>query len=178
MPELISAKTLLSYIYARLRQTSVYGIADRVIKYARRTLFIGRIIRTISVIFALVETSAVVLLSAAAIAVLLPITVVALAALYTADTIIGGRTLASRELRCDLSRERIYVISQAGGFGEGLAAELSRSGAAVFVITASLKKKFVSAQKTDGVYYVRHAFFFRLKRRMLTRHKDKLIYLL
>ncbi len=178
MPDLIKSKTFLTYIYARLRQTSVYGIADRVIKYARRTLFIGRIIHMISVIFALIETSAVLLLSVAAVTALLPVAVITLAALYTADIIIGGRILASRELRCDLSRKRIYIISQAGDFGEGFAAELSQAEATVIVITASLKKKFLSAVKIDGVYFVRHAFFFRLKRRMLSKCEDKLIYLL
>lgn len=178
MPELVKSKTFIAYIIAKLRSTSVWSLADRIIKYARRFMLVGRILRYISIAFTVIETSAVLILSAAVIAVLLPIMFIALVSFYIAEIIIGGRIMRSREMCGMLSRKQIYIISQAGDFGEGLAVELSRGGAAVFVITASLNKRFISAEQINGVYYIRHAFFFRLKRRMLEKNADKLIYLM
>ncbi len=178
MPEIVKYKTFVTYLVARLRSTSIWSLADRVIKYTRRFLLVGRILKYISIAFAIIETSAVLLLAAAALAVIIPVAFIALTAIYIADLVIGARILRSRQLREYLSRERICVISQAGEFGEGFARELSDGGGAVFVITAAPSRKFISARYEDGVYYVRHAFFFRLKRRILTKRADRLTYLL
>lgn len=178
MPEIVKYKTFVTYLFARLRSTSIWSLADRAVKYTRRFLLVGRILKYISIAFAIIETSAVLLLAAAALAVIIPIAFVALTGVYIADLVIGARILRSSQLRDFLSRERIYVISQAGDFGEGFARELLQSGAAVFVITAAPSRKFISARLDDGVYYVRHAFFFRLKRRMLAKREDRLTYLL
>ncbi len=178
MPELIKYKTFLAYLLAKLRKTSLWSIADRVIKYSRRFLFIGRIFRYISIAFAIIETSAVLIVSAALIALVIPVLFVALVSFYIADLIIGKRIMSSDNLRDALKRDKILIFSDAGSFGEGFAEELSKNGAAVFIITASPARKFISAKQENGVFYVRHAFFFRLKRRMLKGLDHKLIYLL
>ena len=178
MPEILKYKTFVTYLVARLRSTSVWSLADRVIKYTRRFLLVGRILKYISIAFAIIETSTVLLLAVTVAAVIIPIAVVALTAVYIADLVVGARILRSRQLREYLSRERICVMAQAGDFGEGFARELSDGGEAVFVITAAPKRRFISAKMESGVCYVRHAFFFRLKRRMLVKCEDRLTYLL
>ncbi len=178
MPELIKYKTFLTYLFAKMRKTSLWSIADRIIKYSRRFLFIGRIFKYISIAFAIIETSAVLILSAALLALVIPILFVAIVSFYIADLIIGRRIMSDANLRGALKRDKILIFSGAGSFGESFAEELSKNGAAVFIITASPSRRFISAKYENGVFYVRHAFFFRLKRRMFKGLGDKLIYLL
>ncbi len=178
MPDITKYNTLITYLTARLQKTTLYSTFDRIVKYGRRFLFITRIFRYIGIAAAIIETSAVLILTAAVTLVLIPIILIVLTGFFIADIIIGRRILKSRELAKYLTRERIYVILDAGSFGKGYANELAADGAAVFSVTADPKEQFVSAKKRDGVYYIRHAFFFRLKRKRLNQMKDKLIYLL
>ena len=110
MPELIKHKTFLAYLLAKLRKTSFWNIADRIIKYSRRFLFIGRIFRYISIAFAIIETSAVLIISAALIALVIPILFVALVSFYIADLIIGRRIMSGADLRFALKRDRIMIF--------------------------------------------------------------------
>ena len=114
----------------------------------------------------------------AALIVAIPVLAVIFAVLAAADRIIGTRLLGSSELDEACSRERIYIIADAGSFGDGFARELSDGGATVFVLTASPTKRFICAARLNGVYYVRHAFFFRLKRRRLVELQSKTVYLM
>ena len=178
MPDITQYNTLIAYLLARLRSTTLYATLDRILKYGRRFLFVSRILKYIGIAAAIIETSAVLILTAAAVIVLIPIMAAILAIFFVSDVIISGRILKSKSLADYLSRERIYVILCAGRFGEDFAKKLANEGAAVFLVTADPKKQFISAKDRDGVYYIRHAFFFRLKRKILKGVKDKLIYLL
>ena len=178
MPELISCKTLLTYVYSKMRKSSAYSIFERVSKVARRFTLVARILGYIRIAFTVIEASAVLILFATVLIAIIPLILIVLAAFALLDYFIGGRILESGKLEKTLSCERVYIISEAGGFGEGLAHELAQSGAAVFVVCASLAKGFVCAEERDGVWYIRHAFYFRLKGRKLSKISEKTVYLI
>ncbi len=178
MPELISCKTLITYLYSKMRKSSAYGVFERVSKVARRFTLVTRILTYTRVAVTVIETSAVLILFAAMTVALIPLILIILAALAALDYFIGKRILKGEALENALARERVYIISGIGVFGEGFARELADSGAAVFVITASPTRRFICAAELNGVWYIRHAFYFRLKRRKLSQISDKTVYLI
>lgn len=178
MPELISCKTLITYVYSKIRKSSLYGIFERVSKVARRFTLVTRILSCIRIAVTVIEASAVLILLAAALIALIPLILIILAALAVLDHFIGRRILKGERLEKALACERVYIISDAGRFGEGFARELSENGAAVFVICASVQRHFICASIRDGVWYIRHSFYFRLKRRKLSDISHKIVYLI
>ncbi len=178
MPDLLKHKTLTTYLIAKLRSTSFWNAVDRLLKYTRRFLFLTRVLRYIRIAVTIIETSTVLILFTALLIAFIPIFAVLLIMLTVAEIIIGTRILKSEELRLALARERIYIISDVGKFGEDFARALTDNDGTVFILSASLKRRFISLTKSNGVYYIRHAFFFRLKRRHLSALSHKTVYLL
>ncbi len=178
MPDLLKYKTFIGYAAAKIRSTSLWNTADRTFKYARRFLFFTRIFRYIRTAISIIEASAALIVFAALVIVFIPITLLFLVVFAIADLIIGTRLLKGGALRSALGRDSVYIISEAGNFGEGFARELSKKGAAVFILTSSLRYKFISLTERDGIYYIRHAFFFRLKRKKLDKLNENITYLL
>ncbi len=178
MPELISCKTLITYIISKMRKSSLYGTLGRAYKIARRFTLLTRIFRYIRITVTVIEASAVLILFAAVIMALIPLALIIFAALVLLDYFIGKRVLKGEALEKALACERIYIISEAGAFGEGFARELAGSGAAVFVICPSASRHFICASAKEGVWYIRHAFYFRLKRRKLSQISNKTVYLI
>ena len=178
MPDLLKHKTLTAYLIAKLRATSIWIGFDRILKYTRRFFFLTRILRYIRIVVTIIETSTVLILFAALFIALIPILAVLIIMFTVSELIIGTRILKSDKLRLALSREHIYIISDAGVFGEGYARELADRGSSVFILSASLQKRFISLTESNGIYFIRHAFFFRLKRRYLAALTNKTVYLL
>lgn len=178
MPELIRCKTFITYIIAKIRKSSAYGVFDKISRVLRRFTLAARILRYIHIAFTIIEASAVLILFAAIFLALIPIVLITFAVLAILDFFVGRRVLKSKGLADALDRERVYIISEVSQFGEGYARELVRGGAAVFVITSRLDKRFISAREADGVYYIRHAFYFRLKRKKLKNISHKTVYLI
>ncbi|MBE6612525.1 MAG: hypothetical protein E7632_08530 [Ruminococcaceae bacterium] len=176
--DLLAKNTFSSYLWASIRKTSLYAAADRIATLTRRFLFLTRIFHYITIAVTIIETSAVLILIAAALVVLVPLALLLLLILTAADFFIGRRMLMCGELDDTLSKEKIAVIAGVGRYGEGMAQSLAASGYGVIVITADIRRRFFTARCMDGVWYVRHAFFFRLKRTRLSRMPERMIYLL
>lgn len=178
MPDFIKSNYLLTFLVGAVRKNTFVGVARRAFAHFRRFFLIGRIIRYIRIAASVIEASAALIFITAVILALIPPTLLALAGFAIADRVIGTRALRSRELAAYLTRDRIVIMDGAAAFGEGFAAELARSGTAVFIVTADPSRRFVSAVRKNGVYYIRHAFYFRLKRKFLSKHSDRITYLL
>ena len=177
MPELYNYDNLASFLLAALRKTSAYSIWNKAIKYTRRFMFFTRIFTYIRIAVSTIEASAVLILFAAITVVLLPLVLIVLIGFFIADTVNSRHILRSNELDVMLKKKRVYIICGAGKFGEAFARELSKN-AAVFILTASTKKHFISASVNDGVWYIRHAFYFKLKRKRLPEINAKITYLM
>jgi len=178
MPDLIEHKYLVTFLIKRVREHSLFSAAKRAITYSRRFFLIGRIIKYLGIAVAVIEASAALIFITAVTLVLIPIILLAIVGFTVSDRIIGTHILASVAFAKYLERDRIYVISEAGTFGEGFAKELAEAGAAVFVITGDPSRRFICARMQNGVFYIRHAFYFRLKRKRLSALSHKLTYLL
>ena len=73
IPDILLAKNLPSLYYNRLRRTTFWGLADRIFKYSRRFLLVGRILKYTAMAIVFIETSALLLSTAVIIILLLPI---------------------------------------------------------------------------------------------------------
>ncbi len=177
MPEPYTYKSFVSYLIAAIRKTSVFSIAGKVLKYTRRFMFFSRIFTYIRIAVSIIEASAVLILFAAVILALLPIVTIIFIGFIIADGVNSKRILNSDELSDTLKKDRVYIICGAGDFGEGFARELSEN-AAVFILTASPKKRFITALNDGGVWYMRHSFYFKLKRKKLFQINSKVTYLI
>ncbi len=177
MPELYNYKNLTSFLLAALRQTSVYSLVGKALKYTRRFMFFTRIFTYIRITVSVIEASAVLILLAAIILVMLPLVLIVFIGFFIADLLNSRRIFKSDMLEVMLQKERVYIICTAGNFGEEFAHELSKN-AAVFILTASLKRRFVTALCEGDVWYIRHSFYFKLKRKKLSKINSKIIYLM
>lgn len=178
MPDFIKSKYFLSFLFKRIRGTAFYVTVQRAITYSRRFFLIGRIIRYIGIAVTVIETSAALIFLSALTLALIPVAVILLLFFFISDLVIGSRLLKSDEVCEYLGRKRIFVISEAGNFGKGLAKELAENGSAVLVVTWDPSMRFISGKMQDGVFYIRHAFYFRLKRKRLSSLSDRLVFLL
>lgn len=178
MPDLIERKYLITFLINRIREHSLFGALSRAVTYSRRFFLIGRIVKYVGIAVTVIEASTALIFITAVTLMLIPLFLVTLVGFAVSDRIIGSRILAGATLKKYLERKCIFVISDAGAFGEGYAAELCNKGAAVFVITGDPSRRFICARMQNGVFYIRHAFFFRLKRKKLEAVGHKLIYLL
>ena len=178
MPDFLKYNTFVSYLLAFLRSTSLYAMASRVMKYAKRFWFVTRIIKYVSVAAAIIETSAFLVAFAAVLTVTVPILVVLLTAITVADIIISEKLLRCRYFAEYIQDKHICVFLANSGRNDRFPAMLTEKNMAVFIVTADPAKRFISYRYQNGIYYIRHALFFRLKRRRFNKSNNRIIYIL
>lgn len=178
MPDFIKSNYFFSFLVRLIRKNSFYGAVRRAYSHLKKFFLIGRIVRYLRIAVSIIEASAALIFISAAVLALIPLLLLSLIGFAVADRVIGSKIIRSREFNDYLQRHSIIIICGAAAFGEGFAAELARSGTAVFIVTADPSRRFVSAVRKNGVYYIRHAFYFRLKRKFLSKHSDRITYLL
>ena len=177
MPELYNYKSLVPFLLATIRKTSVYSLVSKALKYTRRFMLLTRIFTYIRITVSIIEASAVLILFTAILLAVFPLILLTFIGFLIADTVNSRRILKCDDLSDTLAKKRVYVICTAGNFGENFAHELSE-GAAVFILTASPQKRFITAKKERGVWYIRHTFYFKLKRKKLSKINSKIVYLM
>lgn len=178
MPDFISTDYYITFILRYIRKTTLFNAVKRAADKLRRFFLVGRIIKYAGIAVSVIEASAALVFVTALILAAIPIALIAVIIFAAADRIIGSRLLSDLRLSEYLSRKQVIVIREAGSFGEGFARELAQGGAAVFVITGDPSRRFICAREINGVYYLRHAFYFRLKRKRFNNMAEKLSYLL
>ncbi len=178
MPDFIKSNYFLPFLLGRFRGTSFFAVCKNIAGRLRRVFLIGRILRYIGIAVSVISASATLIAATAFFLLLIPLLALFATAAFLADRAVGSRIIKSRRLCEYLKRERIFVFAEAGGFGCGFAEAMATDGAAVFVVTQSPSRPFISAEFKNGVYYLRHPFYFRLKRRYLKHMQEKITYLL
>ena len=173
-PELLTANNLFSFYYSRIRHTTLWSLADRVIKYSRRFLFITRIVRYSAVIVSIIEKSVLLILISTLILTVLPILAAGSVAMLTAESIVTNKRLRELDLRLD--REEIFVFAGVGEYGEAWTRSLSEV-AAVYIVANPLKHRFIAAKADGGIIYVSKSFFLRLRRDYFDSTPEKMRYL-
>ncbi|MBQ8510846.1 MAG: hypothetical protein IJ493_13175 [Clostridia bacterium] len=165
LPTILTKHSYITYLYDRLRATSLWSATERIAAYSRRFLFITRLLKWIAAAVAVIETSAMLLTAAALLLILLPALLAVAGGLALAAYIDGNRKLHSLTLG-----DRVIVFFAEGGIRLGL-------DGCVFVVTDSLRHRFLTMQQRDGVYYIRRSFFIRLRKRYFDKMPQRMIYI-
>ena len=174
IPDILLAKNLPSLYYNRLRRTTFWGLADRIFKYSRRFLLIGRILKYTVMAIVFIETSALLLSTAVIIILLLPIAAAAFLLYLLVERLMAARIEKRLNLRLD--SERIYVFFRAGEFGQVLAQNLAVDSA-VYIVKGLRELRFIGAAVDGNVIYLSRAFFLRLRQKYFDKLPEKLCYI-
>lgn len=174
LPEILTSKNLFSLYYKKMRSTTVWGLADRLIKYSRRFMLVTKIIKYATLIVAFIETSAMLIVAATILLIALPISLIAIAIAAIADRISSKHKLDELDLKLD--RDEIYVFFNVGKFGEAYARKLAE-GAAVYIVASPLHKRFFTARPDGDITYISKSFFMRLRRDYFDETPGKMRYI-
>ncbi|HIX93704.1 MAG TPA: hypothetical protein H9681_12610 [Firmicutes bacterium] len=174
IPDILLAKNLPSLYYNRLRRTTFWGLADRIFKYSRRFLLIGRILKYTAMAIVFIETSALLLSTAVIIILLLPIAAAAFLLYLFVERLMAARIEKRLNLRLD--SERIYVFFRAGEYGQLLAQNLAVDSA-VYIVKGLRELRFIGAAVDGNVIYLSRAFFLRLRQKYFDKLPEKLCYI-
>ena len=174
IPDILLAKNLPSLYYNRLRRTTFWGLADRIFKYSRRFLLVGRILKYTAMAIVFIETSALLLSTAVIILLLLPIAAAGFLLYLLIERLIAARVEKRLNLRLD--SERIYVFFRAGEYGQLLAQNLAVDSA-VYIVKGLRELRFLGAAVDGNVIYLSRAFFLRLRQKYFDKLPEKLCYI-
>lgn len=185
-------RTLLRYLFDRVRNAALYAELQRLIAYLRRVRMVAFILRALSLLLTLVETGALVLLSTVLFLILLPIGLVLMLGLLLTALIQSKRT--NQRLKKELAGRTVYVfftapneeahVSSAFLTQNALDCAQRPNCACVWVspywISSKglLKKGFYCTARKDAahLYLVRRYYFFSLKRNVLKKEKTVYIF--
>lgn len=168
-------KGIISYLGDRIRQNGVFSAVSRILKYARRYFFITRIIKYLSFIIAIVETSAIMIILAAILVIVIPIMLI----LTGIAALIGIRK--RKEFNVILSplfdgkRNIMFIYTEQGYYNKkstflrGMARDFKERGYAVFVVSSNpIHDRFTTATEIDdGLYIIKLGYFYGIKKRFL-----------
>lgn len=174
IPDILLAKNLPSLYYNRLRQTTFWGLCDRVVKYSRRFLLIGRILKYTAMAIVFIETSALLLSTVLIILLLLPLIAAGFVVYLLIERLLAARIEKRLDLRLD--SDRIYVFFRAGDFGQDYAQRLANNSA-VYIVKGMRELRFIGAVTDGNVIYCSRAFFLRLRQKYFDKLPDKLCYI-
>ena len=174
LPDILTAKNLLSFYIKRIHSTPVWTIADRIMTYSRRLLFVTRILKYAALIISIIETSAILIVTATFLLAFLPVILFVAVIFNVADDINGSRLLKKLDLRLD--RDKIYVFFKTGRFGENTAREFGKESA-VFIVSNVFRHRFFTAKADGDVIIINKAFFIRLRQRYFNAVPEKMQYI-
>ncbi len=165
----------LKYKYNLIKSTDVWNVTGRIFAYSRRSLFIARLFKYASLIIAFIETSAVFLLTATVLLIIIPSALVLALILMIVDTI-AGRKYNDKILSQIKGKKILFLIAQKGykkergSYFDRLASDYAKDGRYyVIVISKSLRDGlFLTARfNEERLVVIRETYFFRLKRALI-----------
>ena len=184
--KMVMHRTLIGYLYDLLTHTSLYTKWQSFLRVIRRFRAVSFTLKILTVIFSILETGALVILSTVIFLIVLPIgTAVLLGVLLTA-VLASKRT--NKQLASELAGKRIYVLFLHGedtdGFQAQNARELATRGTVLLVSPYWVSPKglypngFYSTVRREAphVLLVRRYYFFSLRRHVLNRLDTAYLY--
>lgn len=176
------SNNIFSYWYNSLKSTGIWNVISKCAKHIRRYFFISRLIKIITAIIAVIETSATLIIVATGFLVALPFILLALG--FTALLGIFSYRKYDPKIERDIKiAKKIIFIEAKKGFYRKRSAYLNRmarcfrdEGALVFVVSKGLHTdRFLSARKADrDLWVIRLGYYYHLKKRFL-KDKDNII---
>lgn len=180
-----NSSNILSYWYSQIKTKGIWSFISKAAKHLRRFLFISRLIRYATLVIAVIETSATLVLVATGFLIALPITIISLGV----TAVIG--MFAFRKYNPTIEKEineaeKIVFIEAKKGFYRKKTAYLNRmaltfrnEGYTVFVVSHSFAAdRFLSARKAgDHLWVIRLNYYYAIKKKFLKDIDDKLTYI-
>ncbi len=177
--KLTGHRFFLGYAYALLREAPLYRQWQSLLAYIRKFRTIAFVLRIVSILFTVIETGALVILSTLLFLVLLPIgTALMLGILLTAllESRKTNRTLGARIAKKPCSV--LFLSRSDNPFLEKNALDLASRGHTVLIISPYWitprglhRGKFycTARREANGIYLVRRYYFFSLRKHVLSR---------
>ena len=178
---MLSHRFFFGHVYALFRNTPLYAHWKRLLSWLRRFRTVTVVLRTVGVIFAILEAGALVVLSTALFLVILPLAVAFMLGILITAAIESVRS--NRFMAKKLQRGRACVLfmpHNPGAFFAQNASSLAARGYTVLIVSPYLvlsgglaktapKNGFYTTlrRESDGVYLVRRYYFFSLRRHVL-----------
>ena len=176
---LFAHRSFFSYACDLLRRTKFVKVWRELLAYFRRIRMVTWTVRILSVVFSVLQTGALVILSTVIFLIILPI--LASLMLGILLTAFFESRKSNRKMELALSQKRIYVLflsKKDNPFLAQNARDLAQhKGAAVLLISpywlsgkGLFSKRFYATVRHDGegIYLVRRYYFFKLKKKVLS----------
>jgi len=173
--------TYFSYVYACLKNTSLWGDCKRAVKYIRRYLLVSRLIRYTAIIISIIETSAVLILIFSALIIILPIILVSVLSVIVICFIQYKKH--EKEIENSLLSSKLYiffhneVLPDELCFLSGFADELSKQGTVFIVLSAFSSARFLTLLKKNDIFIIKLHYFYYLKFTQFKKISDKITYI-
>ncbi len=177
---------IFGYLSDHVKRNGVFMTANKVVKYARRYIFISRIIKYMSLIIAIIETSAILVALTVVLLAAIPIMLVVSGIV----TIIGlhKRKECNRELKKLFAKDKelMFIYTEHGyndkhsKFLRGMAKDFKEQGYAVFVVSSSVfRDRFTTGKKIEeDLWVIKLNYFYSIKKRFIKNYdNDKLTYI-
>ena len=180
-----NANNIFSYSYNRARSTGLWNTLKRISRHVRRYLFISRLIKIMTFIIALIETSATLVIAATAVVIAVPIAVLSIAVTAILSLIKFKKHDPAIKRDID-SADKIVFIEARKGYFRNKTAYLHRmarcfrdEGYTVFIVSHSYRvDRFLSARMPEERIWVIHLnYYYNIKRKLLKNKEDKLTYI-
>lgn len=180
---LMSERRYLKYLLNFMQSTSAWVAFRKFMIFVRRFRIVSGLLKILTVVVALAETSAAVLVSVSALLVLLPVVAVLSLGMTFASLVRAKST--NRVLLSDLEGKRIYVLFgereqfKKSSYFSGMACSFASNGGACIIVSPYAisdrgiggRGHYVSARmEKEHVYILRKNYFFLFRRAVLERH--------
>ena len=179
-------RSFLGYVWAAIRGSTVYMHTTRLLTYLRRFRTVALVLRVTSVIFAVLETGALVILSTVIFVILLPL-VLALVLGILITALIEARRTNRMLTRASEGRPvcLLFLHGSEGDFFLWHARDLVKRGYTVILLSPHLisprelgnRRFYCTAREIgDGIFLARRYYFFSLRRRVLSQRETVYVY--
>ena len=181
-----SHRFFFGYLYGLITQAPLYTQWQRLLAYIRRFRTLAFAWRTVTLLWSIVETGALVLLTTAVFLVILPILAALMLGILITARIESKRT--NRQLWSASQGKPIYLLFlplQPSPLLKATAKELAEKGATVLLLSPywisakglSRGGFYCTARKEDeGIYLVRRYYFFSLQKHVLSKANVSYVY--
>jgi hypothetical protein len=179
--EMLSHRFFFGYLYDRIIHTSLYLHWKQLLSWLRRFRTVAFVLRTITIIFAILETGALVVLSTAVFLVILPLSVAFMLGILITAAIESLRS--NRVMQKALQKRHVCVLfmpHESGDFFAAHAKALATEGYAVLIVSPYLilskglsdtprNRGFYCTlrRECENVYLIRRYYLFSLRRHVL-----------
>ncbi|MBR5515618.1 MAG: hypothetical protein IKU52_05400 [Clostridia bacterium] len=179
------SNNVFSYWYSCVKTKGAWSIITRFAKYARRYLFISRMIKYAALIIAFIETSATLVIAASVLIIAIPLILTGFVLTLIISSVKYKRTdpVISKELE---EAQKIIFIEAPKGYNRKKSAYLNRmaecfnnEGYKVIVVSRSYRcDRILCAKRTEsGIWVVMLNYYFVIKRKFLENKEDKITYI-